>query len=95
MRRTLNIKAETKAEYQRKRRSIVKGMMGGETLTRAEREIMEQVCKGYRAKEIAAMRNASPRTVHAQLQAIRLKLRCHTTTAAALEYAERKRFGTL
>lgn len=85
----------TSPEYQRERRKKRRAMLPGERLSPAECAIMELLIKDYAPKEVAEELGKSTRTVEGQLHTVRLKLRVKTTVAAAVEYVERKRFGTL
>lgn len=92
----LGIREDTRSpEYQRQRNEKRRAILPGERLSPAECAIMELMIKGYAPKEAAEELGKSTRTVEGQLHTVRLKLRARTTVAAAVEYVERKRFGTL
>jgi DNA-binding NarL/FixJ family response regulator len=63
------------------------------TLTAQQREVLRLICKGQRAKEVAATLNLSPRTVVAIKQRLMQSLNVHSTAELVREAVERRLVG--
>lgn len=64
-----------------------------EAITVREQEVLELVCAGMRAKEIAAKLGVSVRTVEKHRDSLRLKCRAETTAELAVIYLKWKKQG--
>jgi DNA-binding NarL/FixJ family response regulator len=62
-------------------------------LTPREREILSEIAKGARSKEIAATLNIAPKTVNKHVQNILTKLKVHSRVAALREVGASQRIG--